>query len=149
MSKCADFKSLSVEQRFSTVKTLKACNRCLSADHYLAKCTRDWKCGVCKSSSHHTLLHRAKGGPSGETTPPKAVSQLLNSTCTDTITDAQSRLFCKTVPVWIYTSHNPRKEFLTYALLDDQSNKTYVTSRMLNKIGVEKEKSTLKISTMT
>ena len=149
MSKCADFKSLSVEQRFSTVKTLKACNRCLSADHYLAKCTRDWKCGVCKSSSHHTLLHRAKGGPSGETTPPKAVSQLLNSTCTDTITDAQSRLFCKTVPVWISTSHNPRKEFLTYALLDDQSNKTYVTSRMLNKIGVEKEKSTLKISTMT
>ena len=123
LSKCASFKSLPREQRFSTAKGLRACNRCLSVDHFIGKCVRDWTCGVCKSSSHHTLLHKARDIQTEKTTPKEPVTtQVLDSFCVDTITNAcNSRLFTKTVPVWLSSNHQPNKEILTYALLDDHS----------------------------
>ena len=151
LSKCASFKSLPREQRFSTAKGLRACNRCLSVDHFIGKCVRDWTCGVCKSSSHHTLLHKARDIQTEKTTPKEPVTtQVLDSFCVDTITNAcNSRLFTKTVPVWLSSNHQPNKEILTYALLDDHSNKTYITNNMLSRLNVDKEQSVLRISTMT
>ena len=99
---------------------------------------------MCKSSSHHTLLHRLRDGPTDKTTPKQPVSsQVLDSVCFDTITDSYSRLFTKTVPVWLSSNQAPNEEILTYALLDDHSNKTYITNNVLNRLGVDKEKATV------
>jgi hypothetical protein len=52
------------------------------------------------------------------------------------------------VPVWIHHEGNPEAEVLIYALLDDQSDTTFITQNALCNLGVEGHKTQLSLSIM-
>ena len=60
---CSQFKSLTIDQRQSTVQQLKACTNCLGSDHLLKNCFSKRSCRTC-GRKHHTLLHRGDQQPS-------------------------------------------------------------------------------------
>ena len=60
---CSQFKSLTVDQRQSTVQRLKVCTNCLGSDHLLKNCFSKRSCRTC-GRKHHTLLHRGDQQPS-------------------------------------------------------------------------------------
>jgi hypothetical protein len=53
------------------------------------------------------------------------------------------------VPVYVKHCHNPDQEILTYALLDTQSDTSFVTDDVIQCLGVEGVDTTLCLSTMT
>lgn len=54
-----------------------------------------------------------------------------------------------TVPVYISTEDEPSKETLIYALLDTQSDTTFITDETTKRLNAQAESTRLKISTMT
>ena len=52
------------------------------------------------------------------------------------------------VPVWLSHASNPGSERLVYALLDDQSDTTFITETVLNHLGVSGPQTNLLLSTM-
>ena len=58
------------------------------------------------------------------------------------------RISSMIVPVWVYHSDDPENKNLTYALLDDQSDTTFVTQKTLNSLNVSGPETTLSLSTM-
>ena len=53
------------------------------------------------------------------------------------------------IPVWLSSAAQPSQEVLTYALLDSQSDTTFVLSEVVNALEADKEQVKLKLSTMT
>ena len=53
------------------------------------------------------------------------------------------------IPVWVSSSENPEnKQIMTYALIDCQSNATFVTEKLREELGIEGVKSHLLLSTL-
>lgn len=55
LRECPDFRHLSPRDRASFVKEARLCYRCLDK-HSIAYCQRDYRCGTCHRTTHHTLL---------------------------------------------------------------------------------------------
>jgi hypothetical protein len=60
----------------------------------------------------------------------------------------QVRMSSMIIPVWINHSDNPETKILVYALLDDQSNTTFVTQEALKSLNVSGPETQLSLSTM-
>ena len=54
--RCTEFKSLSVEERLSLVRSNRLCFNCLRVGHVASSCVIDTQCLVCKGK-HSTFLH--------------------------------------------------------------------------------------------
>ena len=52
------------------------------------------------------------------------------------------------IPVWVFSSRNPENKQLTYALIDCQSNATFVTEKLRQELGIEGVKRHLLLSTL-
>ena len=52
------------------------------------------------------------------------------------------------VPVWLHHNENPEREILVYALLDDQSDTTFILETALDQLGVEGHNTQLSLSTL-
>ena len=139
---CKSFKAMNHSSRLMAIRDHKLCYRCLGQNHGTKTCSKTWKCGTCGSTTHHSLIH-------GESKKPKNDETTPQSTCNNTKVTSSRKLFTKIVPVWLSTEEQPNQEFLTYALLDDQSNTTFITNDLASKITAKSEKAPLKISTMT
>ena len=53
------------------------------------------------------------------------------------------------VPVWLSTSSRPDKEVLVYAMLDNQSDATFVLDEVCSELSAEAEPTKLRLSTIT
>ena len=53
---CPKFKSLSHEDKLSTVRTNGMCINCMRSGHFVRNCRSSHRCSVCQKP-HHTLLH--------------------------------------------------------------------------------------------
>ena len=54
--RCPKFKSLSHEDKLSTVRTNGMCINCMCSGHFVNNCWSSHRCSVCQKP-HHTLLH--------------------------------------------------------------------------------------------
>lgn len=52
------------------------------------------------------------------------------------------------VPVWVRPEGDPSKEILQYAVLDDQSNVSFITRKLCNSLGLQGTPATLSLTTM-
>ncbi|KAK3734390.1 hypothetical protein QZH41_006201 [Actinostola sp. cb2023] len=108
------------------------------------KCIKLPSCDRCSSQNHPTCLHEDKPqqGPAKE-------SAESNCTSVCNVEDQQfGRDHSLIVPVWISSTENPVVEKLTYALIDSQSNATFISEGMRAALGVEGVDSHLRLSTM-
>lgn len=59
-----------------------------------------------------------------------------------------SAIIIQVIPVWLSSTSQPGKEVLGYALLDSQSDTTFILSEIAGALNTKKEKVKLKLSTL-
>ena len=62
--------------------------------------------------------------------------------------ESQAQISSMIVPVWLHHKDNPEREVLVYALLDDQSDTTFVSQSARDNIGAKVPETQLSLSTM-
>ena len=142
LQKCDKFTGLSYDDRVAFIKENRLCFGCFFSGHQSRDCRRRMKCEVC-DRSHPTLLHNpANVQPKEETPSEQVVSNAVSS--------AQSSFekSSMVVPVWLTHSSAPNRSRLVYALLDSQSDSSFILDRTLDSFAVESQSVNLTVSTM-
>ena len=124
------------------------------------KCKARLKCASCKQL-HPTCLHREKeanksskaeqAATSGCAILPVLTSEPACARCTRVCgiegqESGQDQSLI--IPLWVSSSEDPENKRMTYALLDCQSNATFVTEKLRQELGLEGVKSHLLLSTL-
>ncbi|KAL9954295.1 hypothetical protein ACROYT_G041814, partial [Oculina patagonica] len=112
---------------------------------------------------HHTLLHGVKrkttaSNPQDTQNTQQASSEkppVAESASSNVINVAHSSAAepavitnCRIIQVILFHKENPEKEVKVYALLDDASDTTFVTTQVQRKLGIEGVETSLDLSTM-
>ena len=100
------------------------------------------KCEICEKS-HPTLLH----DPSNVQTKDESPSEQVVS---NAVASAQSNFekSSMVVPVWLTHSTDPHRSRLVYALLDSQSDSSFILDQTLDSFAVSSMEVNLTVSTM-
>ena len=150
---CPVFKNKDMQDRKAFVKEKRLCFGCLRPGHVSKSCKHRLKCDTC-SKRHPTCLH-GDIKPSKMPTKSEENDQGVVSSSTahsgvshlnDTGNTSKSSMI---VPVWVSHCDSPDREMLTYALLDTQSDTTFILDEVCNDLDVEGRAANLSLSTMT
>lgn len=150
---CYEFmkKPISDRKDFASIKGL--CFGCLEYGHLSKDCPKRSTCNVCKKP-HPTSLHgdfkRYEGerGDINTANDPSKPPSSGNPAACFASTRSQNQAHSMIVPVWLYHRSDPSNERLVYALLDDQSNTTFVGQNTLDNLSVSGPETSLLLSTM-
>ncbi|KAJ8026235.1 hypothetical protein HOLleu_34028 [Holothuria leucospilota] len=151
LDNCYQFISKSLEERKEYAKVNNLCFGCLHMGHRAKFCRNRIKCKIC-SKNHPTSLH-------GDVKPQSEKPQVRTSVGIQT-SEVHAGLNCMsgagnismsslTLPVYVSHKDSPENEVLVYALLDTQSDTTFVTERTCDLLGVEGTKTALTLSTLS
>ena len=144
---CPEFVKRTINERkeFASVKGL--CFGCLQHGHLSKDCKERKKCSVCKRQ-HPTPLHGDFRKREENTCNKGDPNQMPNSAACFMNGQSRSQANSMIVPVWLSHASNPRTERLVYALLDNQSDTTFVADNVLNHLDVSGPETNLLLSTM-
>ena len=152
LESCTEYKKMDVKARKELAKTKGLCFGCLGRGHLSRECKKRKKCGTC-GKLHPTSLHGDYKNIPKETKQEQADTPLEEQTvhCTkssDENGESQAQISSMIVPVWLHHRDNSEREVLVYALLDDQSDTTFVSQSALDSIGAKGPETQLSLSTM-
>ena len=144
---CEQFQAKDHEEKTSYIREAKRCFGCLRTGHFSHACPDCHKCRTCHRS-HPTVLHREL-----ETSSPTKWSQTSNQAETQQKVNALSTCTgssntTNVMPVWISTKENPRVEKLVYALLDTQSDSSFIEENLCAQLAAATEPCKLKVTTL-
>jgi len=152
--RCTKFMKASVKERLTIASNARLCFNCLRSKSHIAKdCTSQGRCKVdgCKRR-HNSLLHYTSrpASPTQDTETHDTGNHTAPvTTITSTATLQNSRKArLKVVPVEVTSTNLKSKVIHTYAFLDDGSNATLCTNRLMKKLGIQGEKEQMQISTI-
>ena len=165
LNDCKSFLAKPVEQRRKFAWINNLCFSCLKPGHQSRDCKDRKKCETCKRK-HPTSLHDDNWKPRprqrnkmAENDAPKPVAKdetelkVANGTCNQSrIThfngSGNSGKSSMIVPVYLSHQDRPESEVLVYALLDTQSDTTFIHDDICDELGLEGSKTKLLLSTM-
>ncbi|XP_077977489.1 uncharacterized protein LOC144433051 [Glandiceps talaboti] len=133
LSTCPEFKSKTLEQRKQFIQENRVCFSCLKVGHNSRDCCRKLTCEKCKKR-HPTILHDEKREKaSTETTTESKVEASVVSCNVQSGSGFSTSMI---VPVWVSSRESPSNEVLTYALLDTQSDSSFVLEDIAQSLAV-------------
>ena len=141
---CPKFLSLSLEERQETAKKKGLCFGCLRKGHLTKNCRNRAHCATCKRRHPTTLHWEKKAEELKKDDPTEAVTHTSKASLLDSV--GKSSLI---LPVWVSHQDEPEREELLYALLDTQSDTTFVSDAACDLLGIEGVPTTLMLTTMT
>ena len=156
---CRAFLDKSLAERKSFVKEKGLCFACLQGGHVSKKCRRRKKCKTC-SKFHPSSLHGDKRMPSkqgnrNDSNPKNSEGDTAAKTHLSGHAGAVSlsnldkcRKCSMIVPVYVSHCDFPGKERLVYALLDTQSDTTFILEETCDALGLSGAEVRLSLSTM-
>ncbi len=167
LHKCHKIMERPVEERLKFVQSEKLCFGCLKAGHNSKGCTSRSVCEKCERY-HPTCLHqdRVYKGPgqrarlnqdqsrsnqdfADRTTESQRIQESMPVTSNRVVQEKNGTYTSSIVPVYVSTIAEPRKEILVYALLDTQSDTTFILKDTAETLDTKMEPVKLKISTIT
>ncbi|XP_023204623.1 uncharacterized protein LOC111611627 [Xiphophorus maculatus] len=170
IQKCWKFNEKPVQERLKFVQTKKLCFGCLQPGHHSKNCKRRSICETCKGK-HPTCLHEdreranrkeksndeyaenvkvSKPTKSKEKTEHNHNVELSDEATSNRVVQGMDDMYSSTVvPVWLSTSSNPENEILVYALLDNQSDTTFIMQDKADVLETKGEPVQLKLSTLS
>ncbi|KAG1940147.1 hypothetical protein F2P79_016875 [Pimephales promelas] len=154
LHKCYKLREKPVADRIKFMQSEKLCFGCLSPGHQSKSCSNRMVCDSC-SKRHPTCLHeeRLKGAQelkkerSKEGIHPQDVTK--ETTSNRVVQDTNSTQTSAIVPVYVSTPSDPDKEVLVYALLDSQSDSSFILDEVAGVLDTNTEQVKLKLSTMS
>ena len=163
LTRCQEFKKLTVEKRVDLVFKKGLCLGCLKRGHRLRDCSNNTICGQngCRWN-HNRLLHK---GETGRRAVPPAADANQTATAQGAGPEPQSarggetRVVAATarvdrldtgallqvVPVTVYGKNSPYK---THALLDPGSETSFCTQNLLSKLDISGEQTKVRLRTV-
>ena len=119
------------------------CFKCLDSSHQASSCNNPQTCKRC-GQSHPTSLHVDSEGNSQNTDTQEKLKEASTLVCGSA--DASGKRSTMVVPVWL--SGKDEKEILVYALLDTQSDATFITEEVWQQLETDSVDVMLRLSTM-
>ena len=157
---CRIFLAKSLLERKAFIKEKNLCFACFGSNHISKKCKHRKKCKVC-SKFHPTSLHGDIGKPthskpnegsnctiSEQPNGDQQGAQTIHSATVSLNNTGQGSKCSMIVPVYVSHSEEPNNERLVYALLDTQSDSTFILEETCHALGVKGTKTRLSLSTM-
>ena len=164
---CFKMMERTVEERVKFVQLEKLCFGCLKTGHNSKYCTSRSICDSC-GRNHPTCLHQdrwvynqgerreTERGQTNETkeakikgSTPSRTQESMQATSNRVVQERGTTHTSTVVPVYVSTSAEPDKEVLVYALLDTQSDTTFILKDTVEALNVKKEPVRLTVSTIT
>ncbi|XP_070410207.1 uncharacterized protein [Nothobranchius furzeri] len=142
---CSRFTEMSLIERQTYVKEKKLCYGCLKPGHGAKDCRHRHYCDICKGK-HPTALHDsnyAKERPS-----EMGISHGPAATSLSVAAEGSSHT-SMVIPVWVSSKNNPAAAKLVYALLDTQSDTTFIDQAVSDGLEADKHPVKLKLTTMS
>lgn len=141
LTECMTFKKMTVKEREQWVREERVCFRCFSPNHVASVCTENVKCSICGSRRHPNLLHltnEEKKERAKETEASKKSQENVIPKCTSVCKGTPGGLSCsKTVLVDVYREDHPNDVHRVYAIVDDQSNASIISTELADKLNAE------------
>ncbi|KAI5085315.1 hypothetical protein C0J45_23790, partial [Silurus meridionalis] len=167
LHRCRKIMEKPVEERVKFVQSERLCFGCLKTGHNSKSCTARSLCDKC-GKSHPTCLHQDRENkysgpkvkdnqeqsnaipcPVGRTSDLQTIKESKSVTSNRIIQERNITHTSSIIPVYISTTAEPEKEILVYALLDTQSDTTFILKDTAETLNIKKESVKLKISTIT
>ncbi|XP_026094281.1 uncharacterized protein LOC113066585 [Carassius auratus] len=167
LHKCRKFMERPIEERLKFVQSEKLCFGCLKTGHNSRSCTSRSVCEKCEKC-HPTSLHqdrvnkypgqssrtsqdqfKVNHGSADRTAEAQKVQESKPVTSNRVVQERNGTHTSSIIPVYVSTTDEPRKEILVYALLDTQSDTTFILKDTAETLDIKKEPVKLKISTIT
>ena len=142
--KCDKFRLLENESKQALIKRKNLCFGCLRKGHQKKNCRRRHTCDICKLR-HPTCLHTERLPAERENRPE------LTSVSSFSVNKGSFQSTSMIVPVWV-SNPSTGHEIMTYALLDTQSDTTFILEELVEKLQFDNrqtQKTRLSLSTMT
>ena len=156
LDKCEEFKKRDIPSRKEYASANGLCFGCLEPGHLSRTCTKRKVCEICKRL-HPTPFHGdskrqegnegSGGGNSDSGNDSRQLTQGGSTTCFMT-GQGKDQISSLIVPVWLSHKEDPSHKLLVYALLDDQSDTTFIANETLCQLGVRGHQTQLLLSTM-
>ncbi|XP_066553505.1 uncharacterized protein LOC136721589 [Amia ocellicauda] len=166
LHKCRKFMDETISERVKFVQEKKLCFGCLKFGHRSKDCENREICDMCEKR-HPACLHdnrtkeermstRLSGaGNSGKSRERKierpqdrAARSSRESTSNRVLQNVKDTHTSTVIPVWLSVTSEPDREVLVYALLDTQSDTTFILEETAKTLHTKKEPVQLKLSTM-
>lgn len=163
LHKCRRFMEENITERVKFVQEQKLCFGCLKSGHRSKDCKGRKTCRTCEKS-HPSCLHddrsreermAARAAGTEENNWSKKESQLneagntMNEGIAHRVTQNIKGTHTSTIiPVWVSTTRDPDREVLVYALLDTQSDTTFILEETAKTLHTKNEPVQLQLSTM-
>ncbi|XP_065140047.1 uncharacterized protein [Paramisgurnus dabryanus] len=167
LHKCRKIMERPVEERLKFVQAEKLCFGCLKTGHNSKVCPARSVCDKCEKC-HPTCLHqdrvnkylgqgsriiqdqsKVNHGSADRTVGSQKVQESKPVISNRVVQERNNTHTSSIIPVYVSTTAEPRKEILVYALLDTQSDTTFILKNTAETLGIKKEPVKLKISTIT
>ena len=141
LAECRAFRAKPVDIRLGLLSQWGICCRCASSTHHLTRdCRANPRCFECHSNQHCSALHY---GPSDDTASDRRQRHgeeptKVTSTCTEICGSVGTggKSCSKICLVKVFTTDNPDNVLTTYAVLDDQSNRSLGHSKLFDHFNV-------------
>lgn len=161
--KCYKFSEKPVIDRVKFIQSERLCFGCLSPGHQSKRCSNRMVCDTC-SKRHPTCIHEDRSKQqeqrreqfkeisySKERRPQSTQLQDVTKETTSNrvVQDGNSTQTSAIVPVYVSTPSDSSKEVLVYALLDSQSDSSFILEEVADVLDTNTEQVKLKLSTMS
>ena len=140
---CTKFKIKSQDFRMKFVRDSRLCFSCLSRGHQARDCRNKKACDVCQGR-HPTVMHSEGASQANVPTQSSATTCASNNYTGYTV-----RKSSMIVPVYVSHTNNPTKHKVVFAMLDTQSDTSFITDRTADDLGIVGKEVRLSLSTMT
>ncbi|XP_043230080.1 uncharacterized protein LOC122385695 [Amphibalanus amphitrite] len=157
------FIKMTLTDRRHAVEEKRLCRGCLRPGHMWRDCRRKERCSVCQRL-HPSLLHddviqiktkeatrktsQARESQQRASPETSAKATTLRSSLGDKQEHNSSHCHTMIVPVKVFHRHRPERALITYALLDAQSDASFMTDSVCKTLQVSGSEVELELSTM-
>lgn len=151
VTKCPVFVTKTMEEKRDFIHEHHLCFGCLRKGHSAKDCKRRHTCNTC-GRRHPTCLHRENSIRPAEIMGNVDIGDHVNNEVHKAMSHALTQHASATssiIPVLVSSTADPQREILTYALLDTQSDSTFMLEDLAMELNVNTQPVQLKLSTMT
>ncbi|CAG2211393.1 unnamed protein product [Mytilus edulis] len=137
LNNCRGFKEKSFEDRMKFLREHNICFKCFNSDQHKSKdCKDKVPCEACGSESHASAIHLGFIEHKSRVNHGEEKNNQNIGYGKNVQNYANNNFQENQVQVKIHKSDSPNKTLTSYAILDDQSNKTLVYSSVRDTLGV-------------
>ena len=140
---CQEFRALSNKERNKFVMENRCCLNCLTKGHFVSKCTSKWVCKHC-NKKHHSMIHIDREDRQRFHAATNA--QSFQPTRNDISAHFSQSESTTILPTALINLNHAGENFSIRALLDAGAEKSFISSRIQQKLQLPIEKHHAQIS---